>query len=191
MARYFSKLLALTLGLFLSTNLLAQTQTLSGRISDSVTGEYVIGANVIIEGLNKGVSTNIYGFYSIQVPQGDISVIYSFIGYNNVVKKINVTEATTLNIDLSPSTIEIEGAEVVGSITENTKSADLGRANVNVATIKKLPALMGEVDVLKVIQLLPGRHLIEDLYVSSSGCWLVNVFHIQIKHNFCWLHVFM
>ena len=161
MARYFSKLLALTLGLFLSTNLLAQTQTLSGRISDSVTGEYVIGANVIIEGLNKGVSTNIYGFYSIQVPQGDISVIYSFIGYNNVVKKINVTEATTLNIDLSPSTIEIEGAEVVGSITENTKSADLGRANVNVATIKKLPALMGEVDVLKVIQLLPG--------IQSSG----------------------
>ena len=135
MARYFSKLLTLTVGLFLSTTLIAQTQTLSGRISDSVTGEYVIGANVILEGLNKGVSTNIYGFYSIQVPQGEINVIYSFIGYKNVTKQLNITEATTINIDLTPSTIEIEGAEVVGSITENTKSSDLGRANVNVATI--------------------------------------------------------
>ena len=76
-------------------------------------------------------------------------------------KQLNVTEATTINIELTPATIEIEGAEVIGSITENTKSADLGRANVNVATIKKLPALMGEVDVLKVIQLLPG--------IQSSG----------------------
>lgn len=111
--------------------------------------------------MGKGVSTNHYGFYSIQVPEGELNVIYSFIGYNNTIKKINVSEAMSLNIALSPTTIEIEGAEVVGNITENTKSADLGRANVNIATIKSLPALMGEVDVLKVIQLLPG--------IQSSG----------------------
>ena len=161
MARYFSKFLALTVALFLSADFFAQTQTLSGRISDAVTGEYIIGATVLLDGLNNGVNTNIYGFYSIQVPEGDLNVIYSFIGYDKVVKQLNVTEATTINIELTPATIEIEGAEVIGSITENTKSADLGRANVNVATIKKLPALMGEVDVLKVIQLLPG--------IQSSG----------------------
>ena len=78
-----------------------------------------------------------------------------------------------LNIELQPATIEIEGAEVLGTRSQNTESADLGRIDVSISTIKSLPALMGEVDILKAIQLLPGIQSAGDgnsgFYVRGGG----------------------
>ena len=94
---------------------------------------------------------------------------FSFIGYDAITISITNLESTTLNVDLNPSTIEIEDAEVVGSRTANTESTDLGRINVSIETIKTLPALMGEVDVLKAIQLLPG---IQSAGEGNSGFYV-------------------
>ena len=150
-------ILSTTLGL----DLQAQTHTLSGRVRDAITGEYILGANIVIDGENKGVSTNLYGFYSLQLPHGESEILYSFIGYKKLSKSLNMTKGFVLDIELQPSTIEIGGAEVVGTRTNNTQSADVGRVDVNIETIKSLPALFGEVDILKAIQLLPG--------IQSSG----------------------
>ena len=169
MARYFSFIWALLLALSFSSNALAQTITLSGRISDAQTGEYILGANIINSSTGKGVSTNIYGFYSLQLPLGENSLQVSFIGYNPQNKTLTVNDATSLNFELEPATIAIEDAVVLGARTNNTESTDLGRIDVNIETIKSLPALMGEVDVIKAIQLLPG---IQSAGEGNSGFYV-------------------
>ena len=169
MARYFSFIWALILAACFSTDTLAQTHTLSGRVRDAATGEYILGANVIDLSSGKGVSTNIYGFYSLQLGEGSNTIQYSFIGYNSVSKEVVMEQSITLDLGLDPATIEIEDAEVLGSRTQNTQSADLGRIDVSIETIKSLPALMGEVDILKTIQLLPG---IQSAGEGNSGFYV-------------------
>ncbi|MAO46141.1 MAG: TonB-dependent receptor [Crocinitomicaceae bacterium] len=169
MARYLSFFLTITASLIFSTEDLAQTQTLSGRVTDAETGEYILGATVISVGESRGVSTNLYGFYSLQLQEGESTIQISFIGYNSHVETVKMSGSKTLNIELSPSTVTIKDVEVIGSRTENTESTDLGRIDVSIATIKSLPALMGEVDVLKAIQLLPG---IQSAGEGNSGFYV-------------------
>ena len=138
----------------------AQT-TLSGRVRNAVTGEYILGAYVIIENNTSGVSTNLYGFYSLSLPEGEHSVKYSFIGFESFTVNVNMSESRVKDVDLVPQTVEIKGAYIIGDKGENTNSTELGSTVVSIETIKSLPALFGEVDVLKVIQLLPG--------IQSSG----------------------
>ncbi|MDA0569335.1 MAG: TonB-dependent receptor, partial [Bacteroidetes bacterium] len=148
---------AFYLFLFISATTIFAQSTASGRVRDAVTGEYILGANVIVEGQQKGVSTNLYGFYSISVSEGAQTLRYSFIGYKSHVEKLEFGVTKVINVELTPTTIEIgQAAEVIGSRTQNTQSTDMGRTDVSIETIKSLPALFGEVDVLKVIQLLPG-----------------------------------
>ena len=169
MARYFSFIWALIFAVSFSIDSIAQSHTLSGRVRDASTGEYILGANIIDSSTGKGVSTNIYGFYSIQLDEGLKTIQFSFIGFNTISKDIDIHESITLDIGLEPVTIEIENAEVVGARTQNTESADLGRIDVSIETIKSLPALMGEVDILKTIQLLPG---IQSAGEGNSGFYV-------------------
>jgi hypothetical protein len=96
-------------------------------------------------------------------------VSFTFIGYKTQTSTVDITGSMALNIELEPATIEIGGAEVLGSRSQNTQSADLGRIDVSISTIKSLPALMGEVDILKVIQLLPG---IQSAGEGNSGFYV-------------------
>ena len=169
MARYFSFIWALIIAVSFSTNTQAQSFTLSGRVSDAQSGEYILGANIINTSTGKGVSTNIYGFYSLQLQLGENTIQVSFIGYSSQSKTITISEATSINFDLETATITIQDAEVLGARTNNTESTDLGRIDVNIETIKSLPALMGEVDVIKAIQLLPG---IQSAGEGNSGFYV-------------------
>ncbi len=135
----------------------AQKYTLSGYVKDSTSGEYLIGTSVYIKELQKGVNCNTYGFYSMTVEGGNYTIITSFVGYKEKVQSVNLNKDQTLNIDLAPRVVETK--EVVVSAQKadkNVKSTEMGRVEVEVEQIKSLPALMGEVDVLKTIQLLPG-----------------------------------
>ena len=69
-----------------------QNSTLSGSIKDSETGELLIGASVFVEKLKQGISSNLYGFYSLTIPNGNYTVKVSFVGYREVVKKIEINE---------------------------------------------------------------------------------------------------
>ncbi|MFZ6050723.1 TonB-dependent receptor [Halocola ammonii] len=132
--------------------------TLSGTISDSKTGETLIGATVTVKSTGRGVSTNAYGYYSLSVPKGEYEVLFSFIGYKTETKTIDLNEDVKLDLELSPSSVELEEAVVEGTseARKNVESVEMSTVNMSMEAIKKIPAFMGEVDVIKAIQLLPG-----------------------------------
>ncbi len=139
-----------------------QNSTLSGSIKDSETGELLIGASVFVEKLKQGISSNLYGFYSLTIPNGNYTVKVSFVGYREVVKKIEIHESQKLNIELVPTDVFIPIVTIEGENEDgNTRDTDMSKVELDVEQLKTLPAFMGEVDILKSIQLLPG--------VQSSG----------------------
>ena len=136
--------------------------TVSGFVKEAETGEFLIGSTVYIKENLKGISTNQYGFYSITIEEGNYTLDFSFLGLQPQQKKINLNKDIRINISLENSSIvtnevviEAEGAD------RNVENSNMSQVRVDVKNIKKLPAFMGEVDVLKTIQLLPG--------VQSSG----------------------
>lgn len=134
-----------------------QKYTLSGTIADSQNNETLIGVNVTIPELKTGVTTNEYGFYSITVPSGTYTVQISFVGYQTVEQPITLDKNTKLNYKLSGEEEQLQ--EVV--VTDNRKATNIRKAEMSVnklsiQSIKKMPVVMGEVDVLKSILLLPG-----------------------------------
>jgi len=146
-----------------------QATTLTGRVVDQTTGEYILGATVTVDGTTTGTATNIYGFYSLSLPPGSYDLTWSFIGYTPFKKTAVLQESTTLDVELTPSVVAVAAAEVEANRTDHTQSTDMGKAAVGVETIKSLPALLGEVDVLKVIQFLPG---IQSAGEGNSGFYV-------------------
>lgn len=138
--------------------------TVSGYVKDIESGETLIGANVFLENdASVGTVTNTYGFYSISLPEGEQRIAFSFLGYQTRVDTLTLRENTTLNVLLTQG---IEMQEVVVSAIadeddENVQSTSMGRVSLPIEQVKILPALLGEVDILKTLQLLPG--------VSSAG----------------------
>lgn len=131
--------------------------TISGNVTDSGTGETLIGASIRLTGaLTSGAITNAYGFYSASVPAGEYELSVSFIGYNTVRQTISLSKDTKLNFILIEDN---KLDEVVISATkrdENISSPQMGLQKVNVREINNVPVLFGERDVLKTLQLLPG-----------------------------------
>lgn len=131
--------------------------TLNGYIRDSVSGESLIGANLSIRSEGKGVSSNQYGFYSITLKNGNYQLAASFVGYQPKVWTINLTENKSFNILLVPNTNAINNVTVVSRRRDNqVKTAQMGKIELNINTAKAIPAFMGEVDILKTLQLMPG-----------------------------------
>ncbi len=154
---------------FLSIQSWSQTFTISGRVTDAKTGEYILGANILDAAQGKGVSTNVYGFYSLTLPSRPTELQCTFIGYAPATRKLDGSKNVEWNLSLSPQSVEVDAAEVVGTAGQNTESTSLGKAEVAMATIQRLPALMGEVDVLKAIQMLPG---IQSAGEGNSGFYV-------------------
>lgn len=131
--------------------------TRNGYVKDSLTGETLIGANLYIRSEGKGVTCNQYGFYSITLKKGNYEALASFVGYQAKEVMINLNENQEKNILLMPSSISINNVTVVSRKRyNNIKTAQMGKFELNVNTAKAIPAFMGEVDILKTLQLLPG-----------------------------------
>ena len=140
-------------------SLLGQKQfTISGYVMDKANGESVIGASVYDkENVSQGTSTNVYGFYSLTLDEGKHTIVYESIGYESIEKEIDLTSNQSINIELAEAAIELGEIEITSEGSdENTKSVKMSTIELDVKSVKELPALMGEVDVLKTIQLLPG-----------------------------------
>lgn len=130
--------------------------TLSGTIIDSKNNETLIGVNLYIPSLKIGTTTNEYGFYSLSAPKGEYEIEISYVGYQTVKKTIILNQNTKNNFSISSGE---ELQEVV--ITDNKgktniKSPEMSVNKLSISTIKKMPVVLGEVDVLKSILLLPG-----------------------------------
>lgn len=168
------KPLFIILLLILSATIFAQNYTISGFVKDNTSGEDLLGANILIKEINKGTTTNVYGFYSITIPKGDYTFIVSFIGYNDYSKKIKLNKDIELNVSSSPSSIITDEVVVTGQKSdENIRDTKVGAVKLPVEQIKKLPAFMGEVDIMKTIQLLPGIQSANEgnggFYVRGGG----------------------
>ncbi len=148
--------------------------TLSGYIKDAFSGETLIGATLSVKGNNKGISSNQYGFYSITLTEGDYTLVASFVGYRTQVLNINLAADSMLNISLvSGASLAEEVIVTARKRDNNVKNAQMGKISLPIEQIKSIPAFLGEVDLLKVVQLLPGiRNAGEGtagIYVRGGG----------------------
>ncbi|MEK6479211.1 TonB-dependent receptor [Catalinimonas sp. 4WD22] len=143
----------------LSHQLNAQNQyTISGYVKDASNGEALIGATVSLkERAGTGTTSNVYGFYSLTLTQGNYTINYSYLGYKSQSFILSLQADTTITIELSDEEMELQ--EVVISATrpeDNFQDVKMSREELQIEKIKSLPALFGEVDVLRTVQLLPG-----------------------------------
>lgn len=131
--------------------------TINGYIKDSLTGETLIGANISITDQSTGVTTNQYGFYSITLPKGRHKLVFSYIGYKPQETEIAFDENRSINVLLMPLSTDLNNVTVLAKKRENNvKTAQMGKVELTVSTVKALPAFLGESDILKSLQLLPG-----------------------------------
>ncbi len=131
--------------------------TLNGYVKDVQNGEELIGVTVYIPSLKVGASTNAYGFYSITIPKGKYEVHYSFVGFKTQVVAIDLNSNQARNIELeSESTVIEEFIITDKAIDENVVGLQMSKNVINIGQVKKLPALFGEVDILKTVQMMPG-----------------------------------
>ncbi len=144
----------------LNVSIFAQSKhTVSGYVKDFASGETLIGANVYLKSnITTGTTTNIYGFYSLTVAAGEQTLIVEYLGYDKKEFPISLTQDQRLNIELNQGGVLLTEEIVVTAEEkdENVESTEMGTVDLQTETLKKLPALLGEVDVLKSIQLLPG-----------------------------------
>jgi len=136
--------------------------TLSGYVKDVENGETLIGATVLIKELNSGNITNVYGFYSITVAPGEYTVDYRYVGYETITKSINLTSNQRIDVELGAGSQQLQEVVVSAKAEDaNVSEVAMSTQEMDIKTIEKIPAFLGEVDVIKSIQLLPG--------VSSVG----------------------
>ena len=154
------RFLSLTIFLFVAntsfTQSISQTYTLSGYVTDAKSGESIFGAKVFIPSIKKGALTNNYGFYSLTVPSGKYVVEFRLSGVQTKKKEITLNSDVRYDMELGESIQDIDEIKVVANADQNTNSTQLGSHELDIDEIKTLPAFMGEVDIIKTIQLLPG-----------------------------------
>jgi hypothetical protein len=157
MQKLLLKLLALGFWL-LATSASAQNYTLSGTISDKSNGETQFGANVFLKGTSIGVITNEYGFYSITAPKGNYTLSISYLGYSEIVQEVALTKNQKLDFELSATSTQLEEVTVTADEPERAliRKPEMSVAKLNIATVKAMPVVLGEVDILKSLQMLPG-----------------------------------
>jgi hypothetical protein len=136
----------------------AQTKfSITGHVKDAANGEGLIGATVSVKEIRAGASVNEYGFYSLTLPQGTYTVVYNYIGYVKVEKVVELNANTKIDIELNAESVSTEEVVVTAKKeNDNVTNVEMSTNKLDINTIKKIPALLGEVDVIKSITLLPG-----------------------------------
>ncbi|MCH1454846.1 MAG: TonB-dependent receptor [Schleiferiaceae bacterium] len=149
------KCLALLSILFFS-NAYAQNVTLSGYIKDAANGEELINASIVNE-KSQGAVTNVYGFYSLTLPEGQYTFTVSYIGYESIEKTLALKESQTLDFELTEATNQLAEVEVTAKrLDENLNRAEMSTTQLTAKQIKAIPQFLGEFDVIRSITLLPG-----------------------------------
>jgi outer membrane receptor for ferrienterochelin and colicin len=145
-----------------------QKFAVSGNVRDADDGEDLIGVSItVVHAGNVGATTNAYGFYSISLPEGKYTLRFSYIGYTVREVEVDLKADSKLNVALKADAHQLQ--EVVVSAQSrnvNVSNPEMSVNRISATTIKKIPVLMGEVDVIKAIQLLPG---VQPASEGSSG----------------------
>ena len=141
--------------------------TVSGYVRDAANGEALIAANVIIEELGTGTATNEYGFYALSLEPGTYTLIFSYVGYATEYRTIILNEDMVLSMELQELLQQLEEVTIRSQRDNaNITKLETGSTSLSIQSIRKIPSLLGEVDVIKAIQLLPGVQFTSE---GSSG----------------------
>jgi len=173
------KIAYLIILLLLPAILFAQeSYTVSGRVTEKETGEDLIGATVVLEPGLQGAVTNHYGFYSISATGGSYKIRFSYIGYEAIEKDITLNDNMRLDIELSETSINLEEVVISAVRTDrNISNAEMGVERLDMKQVDLIPVLIGEKDILKTLQLLPG------ISAASEGSTGFNVRGGSIDQN--------
>lgn len=159
---------ALILGfLLVGPVLIAQKSTLSGYLKDAETGEALIGGRIYIDSLKIGVASNIYGFYSLTLPNGTHDVMFSFVGKEPIKTRVILDQNVELDINLADNNT-LEEIVVTGE-KKQQESTEMSTVTLSMEKVKTLPVLLGEKDIIKTLQLLPG---VQSGSEGSSGIYV-------------------
>ena len=155
-----------------------ESYTISGRITEKSTGEDLIGATVVLEPGLQGTATNSYGFYSLSAPAGNYTVSYRFIAYETVEKRLSLDSDIKLDIELIRKNISLDEVLVSAQKNDhNISGTEMGVERLDIKQVELIPVLMGETDILKTLQLLPG------ISTASEGSTGFNVRGGSIDQN--------
>ena len=148
--------------------------TVSGTVKDAGTGEDLIGATVLISGTTTGTTTNLYGFYSLTLEPGTYTLVYRFIGYTSAEREVVLDRDVKLDMEITATGTTLKEVEVTGKKKdENVRDVQMSTNSMTMEVIRALPAFMGEVDVIKALQLLPGVQTVGEggsgLYVRGGN----------------------
>ncbi|MDR3094967.1 MAG: TonB-dependent receptor [Bacteroidales bacterium] len=135
-------------------SVLAQKKRLYGAVRDDATGETLSGATVVDENATEGVFSNAYGYYTLQLPAGSHRIRYSFVGYESQTHNVHLTADTMLDIRLKSVAQEME--EVTIRANRRIAAAGVDVSRLSIREIRSIPAFLGEPDVLRSLQSLPG-----------------------------------
>jgi len=131
--------------------------TLSGYLRDAENGEGLIGATIYVDEIAGGTTTNVYGFYSLSLPPGTYNLTFNFLGFTAQKKTIELAADQVLDVEMLADEQLLEVVEVTAEkANENVKSMDIGVERMDAKMVKDIPQFMGEVDIIRSIQLLPG-----------------------------------
>ena len=167
------KRMVVLLGLVMLTlTAMGQRATISGTVTDKVTGETMIGATVMDVRSGKGTVTNAYGFYSLTLAMDTVGLRVSYVGYKMEMKEVLLTGNVRRNFELDPS-IALDEVVIVADKVGDHKSSQISAIDVSIDKIKAVPVLMGETDILKALQLMPGVQSggegMSGMYVRGGG----------------------
>jgi hypothetical protein len=151
-----------------------QTFVLSGKVRDAGTGEQLGGTSVYAPAAKVGVMTSENGAYSLTVPSDTVTVVFSFTGYESVVQLVTMTKNTKLDIEMTETGVTVDDVVIEGStLKEKLNSTQMSSDKLTIMEAKKIPALFGEVDIIKTLQLKPGVQSggegMSGLYVRGGG----------------------
>ena len=149
--------LALIFIFFCSLAFSQRNVTLSGYVSDLESDESLIGVSVLLPELNTGTITNEYGFFSLTLPAGVYTVQIRYLGFETLTRELSLNEDVNENFELTPQAEVLDEVIVEENIELlNVRNPQMSVNKLAINTIKKIPAVLGEVDVIKSITLLPG-----------------------------------
>src|SRR3990172_5221132 len=131
--------------------------TISGYVKEEANGESMIGANVYVSELLKRTTTNKHGFYSLTLDEGGYTLVIKYLGFAEITRKITLDKDIRLNVEMKDQAITTGEVVITGERSDkNVQSTEMGTIEIPIEQIKLLPSFLGEVDILKTIQLLPG-----------------------------------
>ncbi len=131
--------------------------TISGYIKDIDNGEALIGATIYVHEISSGTISNVYGFYSLTLPEGIYYLDIHYIGLSDVQKTIELNKNIRLDLELTEAKEELKEVVITSkAVDENVSSIEMSQAEMDIKTIEKIPVFAGEVDIVKSLQLLSG-----------------------------------